>query len=202
MEVHPLQHNGCQDMGHDFCATVDPAAVAIVGVLGTLAAAVFAQVWQTRREAERWERERKREREIWIREDTRRYFDQEREAHMAFLRDWQQVHIILGPYAKGKKQRNGDTGDPLAALHPRVLDIVRFGTPEAKTLADKCMGTLRNWGDSEGGDNEIAARSAMSSAFDAYVRQVRNDLGVTARARFDTDMLWTLDPEPARTAQD
>jgi hypothetical protein len=168
-------------------------------VLGTLAAAVFAQVWQTRREAERWERERKREREIWIREDTRRYFDQEREAHMAFLREWQQIHINLWPYAKGQKQRNGDTGDPLAALHPRFLDIVVFGTPEAKALADNCMATLRKWGQSEGGDNEIAARSAMTSAFDAYIRQIRIDLGVTARARSDRDMPWTLDPEPART---
>jgi hypothetical protein len=179
--------------------TWTPLIVAIVGVLGTLAAAVFAQVWQTRREAERWERERKREREIWIREDTRRYFDQEREAHMAFLREWQQIHINLWPYAKGQKQRNGDTGDPLAALHPRFLDIVVFGTPEAKALADNCMATLRKWGQSEGGDNEIAARSAMTSAFDAYIRQIRIDLGVTARARSDRDMPWTLDPEPART---
>lgn len=156
-----------------------PLVVAVVGVLGTLGASVFVQAWQTRRERERWERERNRERDIWAREDARRYFDQEREAHMAFLREWQQIHITLWPYAKGEKQRDGGAGDPLAALHPRFLEVVVFGTPAAKALADKCMATLRKWGESEGGDNEIAARSAMSAAFDAYVRQVRIDLGVT-----------------------
>jgi hypothetical protein len=160
-----------------------PLVVAVVGVLGTLAAAVFAQVWQTRREAERWERERKREREIWMREDDRRYFDQEREAHMAFLREWQQIHITLWPHAKGQKQLNSGAGDPLAALHPRFLEVVVFGTPEAKELADKCMATLRKWGESEGGDDEIAASAAMSSAFDSYVRQIRIDLGVTVNGR-------------------
>jgi hypothetical protein len=162
-----------------------PLVVAVVGVLGTLAAAVFAQVWQTRREAERWERERKREREIWMREDATRYFDQEREAHMAFLREWQQIHITLWPYAKGQKQRRGGAGDPLAALHPRFLEVVVFGTPAAKELADKCMATLRKWGESEGVD-EIAASAAMSSAFDSYVRQVRIDLGVSVNGRPET----------------
>lgn len=38
--------------------------VAVVGVLGTLAASVFVQAWQTRREAERGERERKRDRDV------------------------------------------------------------------------------------------------------------------------------------------
>ena len=155
-----------------------PLVVALVGVLGTLAAAVFAQIWQARREAERWERERKRERDIWLREDAKRYFDQEREAHMAFLREWQQIHIALWPYAKGQKRRDDDVSDPLAALHLRFLEVVVFGTPTAKTLADKCMATLRKWGESGGGDNEIAASVEMRSAFGAYVRQVRIDLGV------------------------
>jgi hypothetical protein len=155
-----------------------PLVVALVGVLGTLAAAAFAQIWQARREAERWERERKREREIWAREDAKRYFDQEREAHMAFLREWQQIHIALWPYAKGQKQRDESASDPLAALHPRFLEVVVFSTPAAKTLADKCMATLRKWGESGGSDNEIAASAEMRSAFNAYVRQVRIDLGV------------------------
>lgn len=157
-----------------------PLVVALVGVLGTLAAAVFAQIWQARREAERWKRERKREREIWAREDAKRYFDQEREAHMAFLREWQQGHIVLWPYAKGQKQRDDSASDPLAALHPRFLEVVVFGTSEAKALADKCMATLRQWGESGGGDNEIAASAEMRSAFDAYLRQIRIDLGVDA----------------------
>lgn len=47
-----------------------PLVVALVGVLGTLAAAAFAQIWQARPETERWEHERKRERELWASEDA------------------------------------------------------------------------------------------------------------------------------------
>jgi hypothetical protein len=71
-------------------------AVAFLGVAGTLGAAVFTQVWSTRREdrrwrqeqaaeEQRWHRERKEREEQWQREDHLRARQQRQEAYTGFL---------------------------------------------------------------------------------------------------------------------
>ncbi len=42
------------------------------------------------------------------------------------------------------------------------------------------MATLRKWGESGGGDNETAESAEMGAVFDAYLQQIRIDLGITA----------------------
>ncbi|NYF54797.1 hypothetical protein [Micromonospora purpureochromogenes] len=56
-------------------------AVAALGVLGTLAAAVITQVLSGRREARQWERQRAHERERWERERAERQEQWQREDH-------------------------------------------------------------------------------------------------------------------------
>lgn len=71
-------------------------AVAVVGVAGTLGAAVFTQIFSVRREdrrwrqeqtaeAQRWERQQQERRDQWQREDQLRRVAQRQEAYTAFL---------------------------------------------------------------------------------------------------------------------
>ena len=70
--------------------------VAFLGVAGTLGAAIFTQVWSTRREdrrwrqeqaaeEQRWQRERQEREEQWQREDQLRGRQQRQEAYTGFL---------------------------------------------------------------------------------------------------------------------
>lgn len=71
--------------------------VALLGVAGTLGAAIFTQAWSTRREhrrwcqereadERRWQREREERREQWQREDDLRAHQRRREVYVEFLR--------------------------------------------------------------------------------------------------------------------
>lgn len=59
--------------------------VALLGVAGTLGAAVFTQVWDARREERRWQREQEARREQWQREDRLRAGQQRQEVYAEFL---------------------------------------------------------------------------------------------------------------------
>jgi hypothetical protein len=65
-----------------------PPVVAGLGVLGaivgTLAGVLVTQRRSDRRERASWERERVRERELWVRDDTLRTFEQRRDAYADF----------------------------------------------------------------------------------------------------------------------
>lgn len=65
--------------------------VAALGVVGTLAASVIAQILSGRREARQWERQREHERERWDRERDERREQWEREDHSR----WHQERLAL-----------------------------------------------------------------------------------------------------------
>jgi hypothetical protein len=64
-----------------------PLVVAIVGVLGTLAAAVFSQIWSRRLDEHRWKREREAEELRWKREQDERAAQWEREDRARWIAD-------------------------------------------------------------------------------------------------------------------
>lgn len=62
-----------------------PILVAIVGVLGTLSAAIFTQIWAANRENERWVRERAAEEKRWEREDHARWLEERKTVYAQLL---------------------------------------------------------------------------------------------------------------------
>jgi hypothetical protein len=75
-----------------------PLAVAVTGVLGTLSAAVFTQIWAARREDKRWIRDREVEEERWQREKVERREQWRREDRARWLAERRNIYAeyLLG----------------------------------------------------------------------------------------------------------
>jgi len=149
--------------------------VASIGVVGTLAGTLTAQIWQKNVDDQRWKRELTRERDAWRREESRRYYENEREAHFQFLRVWQRLHRELWPFAHGE-QTAAPGVDLLSDLHEPYLGVHVFGTKESTRLAGACMSAMRRW--AERADGSDRTSDQLAQAYEDYVQRVRLDLGV------------------------
>jgi hypothetical protein len=103
-----------------------PLVVAVVGVSGTLSAAVFTQVWAARRENERWvreqtaeekrwQREQEERRQQWQREDRARWLEVRRTIYAEFLLGLQTWSTALSK-AEGELRENGSIADETTSL--------------------------------------------------------------------------------------
>ncbi|MFI7158902.1 hypothetical protein [Micromonospora chalcea] len=95
-------------------------AVAALGVLGTLAAAVITQVLSGRREARQWERQREHERERWDRERDERREQWEREDHAR----WHQERLALyAELLKRIEEWEGVVSQVLPVTNPGPVEV-------------------------------------------------------------------------------
>ncbi|MDG4778692.1 hypothetical protein O7614_03400 [Micromonospora sp. WMMD961] len=80
-----------------------PLVVAVIGVLGTVAAGVagvlITQRRSDRRDDKTWQRDRQRERERWAREDEDRTFEHRRESYVSFYESLKVMALMA--YEKG-----------------------------------------------------------------------------------------------------
>jgi len=130
--------------------------VALLGVAGTLGAAIFTQVWSTRREdrrwrqerevdERRWQRERDDRREQWQREDDLRTQQQRREVYVDFLRSvakWASVTNTLvvarpdsaGPLAPEELDRLAELVEQADAF---CVPLRLHGSPETSDASEE-----------------------------------------------------------------
>jgi len=72
-----------------------PLVVAFVAVLGTFAGLVFTQIWNSRLDERRWQRETECLHQVQAREDLSRTHEYRRAAYIDFLKEFDRV---LGIY--------------------------------------------------------------------------------------------------------
>jgi hypothetical protein len=171
-----------------------PLVVAAVGVLGTLFAAVFTQVWQSRREEERARSQAQRE-------DSQRWFEARRAVYtevLRALRPWQ-VWARTLRYSAGKVPRELlDPELPEATTFTRDIELLMaevdlLGTT---TVADALRGlwvwvwvggasvALAEAGRSEG--NRDAFLQGVEGAYADLIEAMRTDLGLPRPAARST----------------
>jgi hypothetical protein len=177
-------------------------AVALVGVAGTLGAAVFTQIWSARREdrrwrqeqgaeGTRWEREQQVRRDLWRREDQLRRVAQRQEAYTRFL-------SAVAAWAQAAYPLIVDGGD-----HSRVVaptDVARLSGLVDQAEAARVPLRLHGSEQVSGASEEVC--QVMMSAVRAFadgaltgerVEQVLRDFRRTsqaalAQARIDLDL--------------
>ena len=140
-----------------------PLAVGALGVLGTLSAAIFAQVWSARREdrrwarereaeKERWDREREERREQWRREDLARWLEERRNLYADLLLRIETWSSALSS-AEGELLRDGQLADGTVAKleelqqgHRRAnQQLVMIAPSEIVKFAESCSSTYNIW---------------------------------------------------------
>lgn len=138
-----------------------PLVVAVVGVLGTLSAALFTQLWAARRENERWvrelaaeekrwRREQEERRQQWQREDRARWLEVRRTIYVEFLLGLQTWSTAVSK-AAGEMRKDGDIADDTTALledleqkYDRVYQTLRVIAP--KEIIEWAAGLMLDYG--------------------------------------------------------
>jgi hypothetical protein len=129
--------------------------VALLGVAGTLGAAMFSQIWSARREDRRWQQEQQAEqqrwqrqqqerREQWRREDLLHAGQRREDAYAHFLlaaAKWASTAYTLKAKADQATDRlNTDDLDRITALTEQAeaacVPLLLHGSREARTAAD------------------------------------------------------------------
>jgi len=145
--------------------------VAVVGILGTLTGVIFTQIWTSRLDERRWERERQRELEA--REDANRTYEHRRAAYADFLREFERLRrLYVDGDAANRPAISQRTFDELSAFWTA---ITLYGTDRANDLANDCLASIKRWVADP--DNDDAAESALEAWF-FFLEQIREDLDV------------------------
>lgn len=178
--VSPIVDAMARDVHADALATTTtstwvPLLIAALGVLATLTGVIFTQLWNSRLETRRWEREHNRQRAVDSRDDRNRTYEHRREAYVDFLRDLERLRRA---YTDGVHPPN-----PAHATFDALWDlwtaVMIYGTPEAQSLVQECgdaFGMLQSsWG-TDAGDSII---EEIMDSWHQLLSQVRKDLGVS-----------------------
>jgi hypothetical protein len=150
-----------------------PLLIAVLGLLSTLAGVIFTQIWNSRLESRRWEREHNRQHEIDSREDRNRTYEHRREAYVGFLRD---MDRLIRSFT--------DIVDPPEPSYDALWDlwaiVMVYGTPEAQRIVEQCGAAIEmfqiKW---EGDDVDDSVIDSMTNSWHKLLSQVRMDLGVS-----------------------
>ena len=147
--------------------------VAVVGILGTLTGVIFTQIWTSRLDERRWERERGRQRELEAREDANRTYEHRRAAYADFLREFERLRrLYVDGDAANRPAISKRTFEELSAFWTA---ITLYGTERANGLANDCLTSIEGWVTNP--DNDDAAENALEAWFD-FLGQIREDLDV------------------------
>jgi len=123
-----------------------PLAVAGAGVLGTLSAVIFSQIWSAKREDQRWLRDREVEETRWQREQVERHEQWRHEDRARWLVERRNIYAeyLLGldtwkaalAKAEGERRKNGHLADEtitklqdLEIEHDRTYENIRIIAP-------------------------------------------------------------------------
>ncbi|MEV4660156.1 hypothetical protein [Micromonospora sp. NPDC049301] len=182
-------------------------AVAAMGVVGTLAASVIAQVLSGRREARQWERQREHERERWGREREDRQEQWEREDHARWhaerlalytellqrIEEWDHVvnHVlpVVDPPANPSEEDQHRLGDALSAVGEADRKLKLFASKETDTAAGRffmdamlCYARICNGGlnDAEQLKPVRFQVRALADRKSELLTLIRRDLGMPA----------------------
>lgn len=173
-----------------------PLAVAGVGVLGTLSAAIFTQIWSSKLEGRRWNRERlaeerrwqheKEERaEQWRREDQARWLAERRATYVTYIMSLDLWHEALLE-AHGQVVSTGSHDEELGIVtaklqreHIRAWEGLRIIAPD--DIADKAWQVTflyQVWQISLTGSIECPSVKDLSAAEKGLRAAIRRDLGI------------------------
>jgi hypothetical protein len=105
-------------------------AVAFLGVAGTLGAAVFTQMWSTRREERRWRQEQLADRQRWERQQQERRDQWQREDQLRAAQDRQEAYtqflLAVAKWASAADAVVVARGE--RASTPTTEELARLGT--------------------------------------------------------------------------
>jgi hypothetical protein len=169
-----------------------PLLIAVLGLISTLAGVIFTQLWNSRLETRRWQREHNRQHEVDSREDKNRTYEHKREAYVDFLRDMERLR---------RAYTDTDEDDPVKPPHATFdtlwdlwTAVMVYGTPEAQNLVQLCgdaIGTFEGaWRRNNINDSVI---DAVMNSWHELLWQVRKDLGVPELPAEDLDGSANLD---------
>jgi hypothetical protein len=173
-----------------------PLAIAGLGVLGTLGAALLTQRRSDRRERGAWTREREREREHWAREDAVRTFDQRRDSTVDFYESVREMAFLAYNHGMGLNESAEVLAEGWQLPTYRRLQHLRvFGSPEVVEAANEAYSAAWSWGhgatfgvdDDEFYDGQDRYDQSEAILLDA----IRLDLGVDV-----VDQPPSAEPEP------
>lgn len=191
--------------------------VALVGVAGTLGAAIFSQIWSARREDRRWrqeqraeqlrwQREQQERREQWLREDRLRAGQHREEAYAQFLVDvakWASAgYTVLGNLDQPDGWPDAEELARLAALAERAeascAPLLLHGSLDVRTAADEvCQVMVSFVGALAQGP---VARQRLDQAYldfrkasDMVLDRMRQDLGPSTEAPAEASRLELTD---------
>jgi hypothetical protein len=167
--------------------------VAVLGFLGTgggaLTGALITQHRSDRREATTYGRERERERNLWVREDKLRNFEERRDAYVDFYATLREMARTAYDHGMGLS-----AADELAFEWNmpafRKLEQVRiYASPEVLVVADAAYSACWGWGHraTHGTDDEpfYDRQDAYNEAELLLYDGIRRDLGIASVLRGD-----------------
>lgn len=162
-----------------------PLTIAVVGVLGTLGAAVFTQVWQARQEQSRWTLQVEREdAQRWSTDRALTYAE-----FLALMSEWRKWVMTLR-YSAGEVPRDLiDQGMPdgRSYTHDAEKLLARIDLVGSRAVRDAARG-LWLWAGASAAALSEAGRSTQNrdtfmrgveDSYDDCVKSMRVDLGIT-----------------------
>jgi hypothetical protein len=164
------------------------AAVSAGGAIASiLTGAVLTQRQTRRRDDITWERERKRERERWAREDADRTFEHRRDSYVDFYESLRDMTFLVYNFGMGLSEKPDDDSDSLPPdfqlrAYRKLQHLRLYATPTVMAAADDAYNAAWQWGNRVKHDQDeeefYEDQFGFDQAEEALRCAIRSDLSV------------------------